>query len=102
MSQYKDSDNEITILRQEIASLNARLDVKKNCIPFPEGYLFEVKEISGTRYLVVSEPEPEIEKKEVIMSFPEGHRLYIECIYGHRFIGLYQPQKSFIIDRTKR
>ena len=102
MSQYKDSDNEITILRQKIALLNARLDEKKNSIPFPEGYLFEIKEISGTRYLVVSEPEPEIKKKEVIMSFPEGHRLYIECIYGHRFIGLYQPQKSFIIDPTKR
>ena len=92
-----DCEEKIKLLRGEIAFLNAQLDAKQNNIPYPEGYILEVKDILGTRHVVISEPEPDIHKGGVIelMSFPKGHRLSVQSVLGHRFIALHKPQKQF-------
>ena len=92
-----DSEEKIKYLREEIAFLNDQLDAKQNNIPYPEGYILEVKDILGTRHVVISEPELDINKREVIelMTFPKGHRLSVQSVLGNRFIALHKPQKQF-------
>jgi hypothetical protein len=96
-NEQKRTETQISLLLEEIETLNHKLNERKNRIPFPEGHFLEVQEISGIRYLVVSEPDaykPELNKDVInLMSFPVGHRISVQSILGHRFAGLY-PQND--------
>jgi hypothetical protein len=96
-NEQKRTETQVSLLLEEIETLNHKLDQQKNKIPFPEGQFLEVQEISGIRYLVVCEPEAchtELNKDVInLMSFPVGHRISVQSILGHRFAGLY-PQND--------
>jgi len=92
-NEQKRTETQVSLLLEEIETLNHKLDIQKTRIPFPEGHFVEVQEISGKRYLVVCEPNacrPELNKDVInMMSFPVGHRISIQSILGHRFAALY-------------
>jgi hypothetical protein len=56
-NEQKRTETQVSLLLEEIETLNHKLDIQKTRIPFPEGHFLEVQEISGVRYLVVCEPQ---------------------------------------------
>ncbi len=56
-NEQKRTETQVSLLLEEIETLNHKLDIQKTRIPFPEGHFLKVQEISGVRYLVVCEPQ---------------------------------------------